>query len=112
MPFVPRCGRWAAPDAFIAALRLTFQLIWQQVIAEIKSLGIDLDVVWLPLPPCTTAEMPWKDRRLVRRSCQAPLITIEYAFEWAASELIKRSIWFCCCARILIGAAETGSRRR
>jgi hypothetical protein len=30
------------------------------VIAEIRSHGIDLDVVWLPCGHYTTAELPWK----------------------------------------------------
>jgi len=32
----------------------------KQVIAEVKSLGIDLDGVWLPCGHYTTAELPWK----------------------------------------------------
>jgi hypothetical protein len=32
----------------------------RKVIAEVKGLGIDLDVVWLPCGHYTLAEMPWK----------------------------------------------------
>jgi hypothetical protein len=30
------------------------------VIDEVRRLGIDLDVVWLPCGHYTTAELPWK----------------------------------------------------
>jgi len=50
------------PMRFIAArYDLTFPVdLTKQVIAEVRSLGIDLDVVWLPCGHYTTAEMPWK----------------------------------------------------
>ena len=63
VPFVPRLLKMEQrPMRFIAArYDLTFPVdLSKQVIAEIKSLGIDLDVVWLPLRSLRTAEMPWK----------------------------------------------------
>jgi hypothetical protein len=63
VPFVPRLlNMKRRPMRFIAArYDLTFPVdMSKQVIAEIKSLGIDLDVVWLPCGHYTTAEMPWK----------------------------------------------------
>jgi len=63
VPFVPRLLEMKRrPMRFIAArYDLTFPVdLSKQVIAEVKSLGIDLDVVWLPCGHYTTAEMPWK----------------------------------------------------
>jgi hypothetical protein len=44
---------------FIAALRPNLP-VEMSAIAEVKSHGIDLDVVWLPCGHYTTAELPWK----------------------------------------------------
>jgi len=63
VPFVPRLLEMKRrPMRFIAArYDLTFPVdLSKQVIAEVKSRGIDLDVVWLPCGHYTTAEMPWK----------------------------------------------------
>jgi len=63
VPFVPRLLQMKRrPMRFIAArYDLTFPVdLSKQVIAEVKSRGIDLDVVWLPCGHYTTAEMPWK----------------------------------------------------
>lgn len=63
VPFIPRLlGMTPRPMRFIAArYDLTFPVnLSQQVIAEVKALGIDLDVVWLPCGHYTTAELPWK----------------------------------------------------
>jgi hypothetical protein len=63
MPFVPRLLEMKRrPMRFIAArYDLTFPVeMSKEVIAKIKSLGIDLDVVWLSCGHYTTAEMPWK----------------------------------------------------
>jgi len=63
VPFIPRLVNMKPrPMRFIAArYDLTFPVdLSRQVIAEVKSLGIDLDVVWLPCGHYTTAEMPWK----------------------------------------------------
>jgi len=63
VPFIPRLlDMKQRPMRFIAArYDLTFPIdLSRQVIAEVKSLGIDLDVVWLPCGHYTTAEMPWK----------------------------------------------------
>src|SRR5207253_10935661 len=63
VPFVPRLLEMKPrPMRFIAArYDLTFPVdLSKQVIAEVKSRGIDLDVVWLPCGHYTTAEMPWK----------------------------------------------------
>ncbi len=63
VPFIPRLLNMK-PRAmrFIAAkYDLTFPVdLSRQVINEVRSLGIDLDVVWLPCGHYTTAEMPWK----------------------------------------------------
>ncbi len=63
VPFIPRLLKME-PRAmrFIAAkYDLTFPVdLSRQVIDEVRSLGIDLDVVWLPCGHYTTAEMPWK----------------------------------------------------
>jgi hypothetical protein len=50
------------PMRFIAArYDLTFPVdMSKQVIEKVQSLGIDLDVVWLPCGHYTTAELPWK----------------------------------------------------
>jgi len=63
VPFIPRLVNMKPrPMRFIAArYDLTFPVdLSRQVIAEVKSLGINLDVVWLPCGHYTTAEMPWK----------------------------------------------------
>jgi dienelactone hydrolase len=63
MPFIPRLLEMKPrPMRFIAAkYDLTFPVeLSRQVIAEVKNLGIDLDVVWLPCGHYTTAELPWK----------------------------------------------------
>jgi len=63
VPFIPRLlDMKPRPMRFIAArYDLTFPVdLSRQVIAEVKRLGIDLDVVWLPCGHYTTAELPWK----------------------------------------------------
>lgn len=63
VPFIPRLQKMRPrPIRFIAArYDLTFPVdLSRKVIAEVKSLGIDLDVVWLPCGHYTTAELPWK----------------------------------------------------
>ena len=63
VPFIPRLLRMQRrPMRFIAArYDLTFPVdMSKRVIEEVKSLGIDLDVVWLPCGHYTTGEMPWK----------------------------------------------------
>jgi hypothetical protein len=63
VPFVPRLVNMKRrPMRFIAArYDLTFPVeMSKQVISEIRSLGIELDVVWLPCGHYTTAELPWK----------------------------------------------------
>jgi dienelactone hydrolase len=63
VPFIRRLREMnQRPMRFIAArYDLTFPPdLTRQVIAEVKSHGIDLDVVWLPCGHYTTAEMPWK----------------------------------------------------
>ena len=63
VPFIPRLlDMKPRPMRFIAArYDLTFPVdLSRQVIAEVKALGIDLDVVWLPCGHYTTAELPWK----------------------------------------------------
>ncbi len=63
LPFIPRLlDMKPRPMRFIAArYDLTFPVdLSLQVINEVKSRGIDLDVVWLPCGHYTTAEMPWK----------------------------------------------------
>jgi dienelactone hydrolase len=63
VPFIPRLLKMTPrPMRFIAArYDLTFPVdLSKQVIEEVKSLGIDLDVVWLPCGHYTTAELPWK----------------------------------------------------
>ena len=63
LPFIPRLLKMKQrPMRFIAArYDLTFPVdLSHQVIDEVKSRGIDLDVVWLPCGHYTTAELPWK----------------------------------------------------
>ncbi|HEV8588450.1 MAG TPA: hypothetical protein VGQ72_06215 [Pyrinomonadaceae bacterium] len=63
VPFIPRLlNMKPRPMRFIAAkYDLTFPVdLSRQVIDEVRRLGIDLDVVWLPCGHYTTAELPWK----------------------------------------------------
>jgi dienelactone hydrolase len=63
VPFIPRLLHMKSrPMRFIAArYDLTFPVdMSRQIIAEVKHLGLDLDVVWLPCGHYTLAEMPWK----------------------------------------------------
>jgi hypothetical protein len=63
VPFVPRLlNMKPRPMRFIAArYDLTFPVeLSRKVINDVKVLGIDLDVVWLPCGHYTTAELPWK----------------------------------------------------
>ena len=63
VPFIPRLLEMEVrPIRFIAArYDLTFPAeMSRQVIAEVRRLGIDLDVVWLPCGHYTLASMPWK----------------------------------------------------
>jgi dienelactone hydrolase len=63
VPFIPRLLKMKArPMRFLAArYDLTFPAdLSRQIISEVKSLGLDLDVVWLPCGHYTLAEMPWK----------------------------------------------------
>lgn len=63
VPFIPRLLEMKRrPMRFIAAkYDLTFPVdLSREVIDEVRRLGIDLDVVWLPCGHYTTAEMPWK----------------------------------------------------
>jgi len=63
VPFIPRLLEMEPrPIRFIAArYDLTFPVdLSRKVIAEVRRLGIDLDVVWLPCGHYTTAELPWK----------------------------------------------------
>ena len=62
-PFIPRLLKMERrPMRFIATrYDLTFPAeLARRVIDDIKQMGIDLDVVWLPCGHYTTAEMPWK----------------------------------------------------
>ena len=62
-PFIPRLLKMESrPMRFIAArYDLTFPAdLSREVIAHVKDLGLDLDVVWLPCGHYTTGEMPWK----------------------------------------------------
>jgi len=62
-PFIPRLlNMKPRPMRFIAArYDLTFPAdLSRRVIDEVRTLGIDLDVVWLPCGHYTTAELPWK----------------------------------------------------
>lgn len=63
VPFIPRLLKMEPrPMRFIAAkYDLTFPVdLSRAVIDEVRSLGIDLDVVWLSCGHYTTAELPWK----------------------------------------------------
>ena len=63
VPFISRLLRMEPrPMRFIAArYDLTFPIdLTRQVIDEVKSRGLDLDVVWLPCGHYSLAEMPWK----------------------------------------------------
>jgi hypothetical protein len=63
VPFIPRLlNMESRPMRFIAAkYDLTFPVdLSRAVIDEVRRLGIDLDVVWLPCGHYTTAELPWK----------------------------------------------------
>ncbi len=63
MPFIPRLrDMQQRPMRFIAArYDLTFPLnLTHQIINEVRTQGIGLDLVWLPCGHYTTAEMPWK----------------------------------------------------
>jgi dienelactone hydrolase len=63
VPFIPRLlNMQPRPMRFIAArYDLTFPVdLSRAVIQEVRKLGIDLDVVWLPCGHYTTAELPWK----------------------------------------------------
>jgi dienelactone hydrolase len=63
VPFIPRLlNMKPRPMRFISAkYDLTFPVdLSRAVIDEVKNLGIDLDVVWLPCGHYTLAELPWK----------------------------------------------------
>ena len=63
VPFIPRLLEIKPrPMRFIAAkYDLTFPVdLSREVINEVRRLGIDLNVVWLPCGHYTTAELPWK----------------------------------------------------
>ncbi|MCU1265967.1 MAG: hypothetical protein JWM21_2285 [Acidobacteria bacterium] len=63
VPFIPRLLHMESrPMRFIAArYDLTFPIdLSRQLIADVKKLGLDLNVVWLPCGHYTLAEMPWK----------------------------------------------------
>jgi hypothetical protein len=63
VPFIPRLLKMKRRAMRFIAARydLTFPAeMSREVIAEVRSLGIDLDVVWLPCGHYTTAELPWK----------------------------------------------------
>ena len=63
VPFIPRLLRMKErPMRFISAkYDLTFPIdLSRAVIDEVRNLGIDLDVVWLPCGHYTLAELPWK----------------------------------------------------
>src|SRR5438128_8568558 len=63
VPFIPRLLKMKPrPMRFIAArYDLTFPAdLSRQIISDVKSLGLRLDVVWLPCGHYTLAEMPWK----------------------------------------------------
>ncbi len=63
VPFIPRLLQMESrPMRFIAArYDLTFPIdLSRQLIAEIRRLGLNLNVVWLPCGHYTLAEMPWK----------------------------------------------------
>jgi hypothetical protein len=63
LPFIPRLlGMTPRSMRFIAArYDLTFPVeMSRQVIAEVKNLGLNLDVVWLPCGHYSLSELPWK----------------------------------------------------
>lgn len=63
VPFIPRLLQMESrPMRFIAArYDLTFPAdMSREVINEIRKLGLDLNVVWLPCGHYTLAELPWK----------------------------------------------------
>jgi dienelactone hydrolase len=63
VPFIPRLLHMKPrPMRFIAAkYDLTFPVdLSRAVIDEVRRLGIELDVYWLPCGHYTTAELPWK----------------------------------------------------
>lgn len=63
VPFIPRLLKMESrPMRFIAArYDLTFPIdLSRQLIADVRKLGLDLNVVWLPCGHYTLAEMPWK----------------------------------------------------
>jgi len=63
IPFIPRLLEMKSrPMRFISArYDLTFPAdMSRQVISEVRKLGLDLNVVWLPCGHYTLAEMPWK----------------------------------------------------
>lgn len=63
VPFIPRLLNMAPrPMRFIAArYDLTFPAdMSRKIISEVRKLGLDLNVVWLPCGHYTLAEMPWK----------------------------------------------------
>lgn len=63
LPFIPRLLETEPrPMRFIAArYDLTFPVeLSRDVIAQVKELGLELDVVWLPCGHYTTGELPWK----------------------------------------------------
>ena len=63
VPFIPRLlAMKPRPMRFISAkYDLTFPVdLSRAVIDEVRNLGIDLDVVWLPCGHYSLADMPWK----------------------------------------------------
>ncbi len=63
VPFIPRLLHMESrPMRFISArYDLTFPVeMSHQVIDEVRQMGLDLDVVWLPCGHYSLAEMPWK----------------------------------------------------
>jgi dienelactone hydrolase len=63
VPFIPRLLELKPrPMRFISArYDLTFPVdLSRDVIARVKELGLDLDVVWLPCGHYTMGELPWK----------------------------------------------------
>jgi dienelactone hydrolase len=63
LPFVPRLVQMPPrPMRFIAArYDLTFPIdMSRQVISEVRNLGVDVDVVWLPCGHYSLGELPWK----------------------------------------------------
>jgi dienelactone hydrolase len=63
VPFIPRLVNMKPrPMRFISArYDLTFPIdLTRDVIARVKELGLDLDVVWMPCGHYTLGELPWK----------------------------------------------------